>query len=40
MMKQIMEDTGEYLTIRIPDYPDHRKVEEYINGGFPDRLYW
>lgn len=40
MMSQIMENTNSFLTIRIPDYPDYRKVEEYINEGFPDRLYW
>lgn len=40
MMDHIMEDTGDYLTIRLSDYPDHRKVEEYINEGFSDRLYW
>ena len=40
MMDQLMQDTGDFLTIGLSDYPDHRKVEEYINEGFPDRLYW
>jgi hypothetical protein len=40
MMDQLMQDTGDFLTIRLSDGPDYRKVEEYINEGFPDRLYW
>jgi hypothetical protein len=39
MLTQWMYDRDEYLKIRIPDYPDDRKVVENINDGFPDRLY-
>jgi hypothetical protein len=39
MIKQYMEDEDEWLTLRLPDYPDNSKVVEYINDGFPDRLY-
>jgi hypothetical protein len=39
MVKQYLEDEDEWLRLRLPDYPDNRKVVEYINDGFPDRLY-
>jgi hypothetical protein len=35
-----MDDKDEWLDLgRLDDYPDHRKVDEYINDGFTDRLY-
>jgi hypothetical protein len=34
-----MDNMDEFLTIRLSDYPDHRKVEEYINDMLPDYLY-
>jgi len=39
MITHYMDNEDEWLTIRIPDYPDDRKVTEYINDGLPDRLY-
>jgi len=39
MVTLYMDNEDEWLTIRIPDYPDDRKVTEYINDGLPDRLY-
>jgi hypothetical protein len=39
MVTHYMDNEDEWLTIRIPDYPDDRKVTEYINDGLPDRLY-
>jgi hypothetical protein len=40
MVTHYMDNEDEWLTIRIPDYPDDRKVTEYINDGLPDRLYF
>ena len=34
-----MDNGGEFLRIRVPDYPDSSKVEDYINDGLPDYLY-
>lgn len=39
MMKHYMDNGGEFLRIRVPDYPDSSKVEDYINDGLPDYLY-
>jgi hypothetical protein len=39
MMKHYMDNDGEFLRIRVPDYPDSTKVDDYINDGFPDYLY-
>jgi hypothetical protein len=39
MMKYYMDNDGEFLRIRVPDYPDSDKVEHYINDGLPDYLY-
>ena len=39
MMKHYMDNDGEFLRIRVPDYPDSSKVEDYINDGLPDYLY-
>lgn len=40
MLRHYMDDSDDFLRIRVPDYPDHTKVVEYINDGFPDRLYY
>ena len=40
MITHYMNSEDDWLTISVPDYPDHRKVEEYINDGLPDRLYF
>ena len=34
-----MDNMDGFLKIRLSDYPDHRKVEEYINDMLPDYLY-
>jgi hypothetical protein len=34
-----MDQHDQFLTIRLSDYPDHNKVEEYINDMFTDYLY-
>jgi hypothetical protein len=34
-----MDQHDQFLTIRLSDYPDHNKVEEYINDIFTDYLY-
>lgn len=39
MMKHYMDNDGEFLRIRVPDYPDSSKVDDYINDGFPDYIY-
>lgn len=40
MITHYMDSEDEWLTISVPDYPDHRKVDEYINEFLPDRLYY
>ena len=39
VIKHYMDNGGEFLRIRVPDYPDSSKVEDYINDGLPDYLY-
>ncbi len=40
MLRHYMGDSDDFLRIRVPDYPDNRKVVENINDGLPDRLYY
>lgn len=40
MITHYMDSEDDWLTINVPDYPDNRKVEEYINEFLPDRLYY
>jgi len=35
-----MDQHDQFLAIRLSDYPDHNKVEEYINDMFTDYLYY
>jgi len=40
MLRHYMSDNDDFLRISVPDYPEHRRITENINDGFPDRLYY